>query len=93
MSSLLNLHRLDDRALQIPVCLPETQFSLPVAQEVSLEVFDVLGRKTVTLFKKHWLRAGAHAVTWDAADQATGMYFYRIRTEDFIRTRKMVLIK
>jgi len=69
------------------------QFSLPVAQEVSLEVFDVLGRKTVTLFKEHWLRAGAHAVTWHAADQATGVYFYRIKTENFIRTRKTVLIK
>jgi flagellar hook assembly protein FlgD len=42
--------------------------------------------------------AGRHQVTWDGRNNsgarvATGVYFYQLRAKDFVRTRKMVLLK
>ena len=38
-------------------------------------------------------RAGYHHVAWEAADVATGIYFYRLQAGKFVQTRKMVLLK
>lgn len=72
-------------------------YSLASPGDVTLEVFDILGRKVATLTDD--LRAaGHHRVIWDGQDQdgrelATGVYFYRLRTDDFVQSRKMLLLK
>jgi flagellar hook assembly protein FlgD len=72
-------------------------FNLPDAGDVTLIVYDVLGRKVATLVNDH-LEPGAHHIEWDARDDggrqlASGVYFYRIRTTSSQASRKMVLLK
>ena len=37
--------------------------------------------------------AGTFTTTWDASDMPSGVYFYRITASDYVRTRKMVLMR
>ncbi|MFZ5980003.1 MAG: T9SS type A sorting domain-containing protein, partial [Candidatus Zixiibacteriota bacterium] len=72
-------------------------FSLPTADDVNLEIFNLLGQKVTTL-QSGRLPAGEHAYDWNATDDsgqnvATGVYFYRLKTSSFTQTRKMMLLK
>jgi hypothetical protein len=73
-------------------------FALPVAQKVSVVVFDVLGRKVSTLVNNERLNAGTNVVTWNGTNEtgnlvSSGIYFYEVRSDDFNATKKMVLMK
>ncbi len=72
-------------------------FSLPKVSRVLLRIYDLLGREIKTLADKE-LSAGYHSFTWNADDNygkkvATGIYIYTLSTENFMQTRKMILIK
>ncbi len=67
-------------------------FSLPVTSHVTLEIFDVAGRRVATLVNEN-MSPGSHTVTWDAADVASGVYLYRLQAGDFRKTRSMMLMK
>jgi len=78
---------------------PSTQIelSLPTASHVQLEVFNVLGR-TVRRLIDQKLPAGVHRIEFDGRSDrgnrvASGVYFYRIKAEDFVQSRKMILLK
>ena len=78
---------------------PSTNISydLPGDGRVTLEIFDILGRKVKTLVNQYQL-AGSWTVTWDARDSgnqpvSAGMYFYRLRAGDTEMVKKMLLIK
>ncbi|HWR82417.1 MAG TPA: S8/S53 family peptidase [Candidatus Deferrimicrobium sp.] len=68
------------------------RFTLPARSQVRLEVLNVLGQIVATVID-HALPEGRHEVEYDAADLATGVYFYRLKVGGFVQTRKMVLIK
>ena len=68
------------------------EYYLPRQFEVSLEIYDVLGRLVATL--DHGVRAmGRHTARLDAASWASGVYFCRLRHESGSLTRKLVLVK
>ena len=67
------------------------RYDLPRATKVSLKVYDVLGREVATLAHDH-LNAGHYQVQWNA-NVASGIYFYRLQTEEFVETKKMILLK
>ncbi len=76
---------------------PETEirFTLPERAMVHLAVFDITGREVARLTNRHF-EAGQHSLHWNAADQASGVYFLRmtaIGNTPFEATRKMVLVK
>ena len=73
---------------------PSTQikFALPEQTRVNLTVFNVLGQKVVTLVDQD-MDAGEHTVTFDADQYGSGVYFYRLATDNFRETKKMVLLK
>jgi hypothetical protein len=64
----------------------------PRATEVRLEIYDILGRKLETLVRG-FQPAGPHVVVWDAADNPSGIYFYRLRAGDYAETRSCLLVK
>ncbi len=67
-------------------------FFLPQAGQVTLAVYDLQGRLVAQLV--NGMRpAGVHEVTWDASQQASGMYFCRIQAGDFTAIKKMMLVK
>ncbi len=68
------------------------QFNLPSASDVIIEIYDILGRRVETLFDAEQ-PAGYHQIVWDASDQSSGIYFYRIQAGEYSDTRKMVLLK
>ncbi len=67
-------------------------FQLPASSEVTLEVFDLLGRR-VALLVDGRQTAGTHTVHFDGSNLSSGTYIYRLQTEDFSEVRKMTLIK
>ncbi len=68
------------------------RFRIPNLGFVSLTVFDVLGRELKALVNE--VKApGEYSVSFDASDLGSGVYFYRLRTGDFVETRKLVLMK
>jgi len=69
------------------------QFSIPTSQPVTLEVFDVSGRKIATLLDGEYLPAGIHTKVFNADRLASGVYFYRIAADNRVLLKKMLLIK
>lgn len=68
-------------------------FDLPKKSLVKLTVFDILGRE-VSVIVNEVLNAGSYTADWPAANYPSGIYFYRIQTDNnYIETRKMLLIK
>jgi hypothetical protein len=73
---------------------PSTQIEYSVARRgyVTLKVYDLLGQKIETLFAGV-RNPGTYQTKLDASRLASGVYVYRLSTEDFALTKKMVLIK
>jgi len=67
-------------------------YELTKASHVSLGVFDLLGRKVMTLVNES-RPAGSHSIIFDGSQLASGVYFYRLQAGDFATTKKMVLLK
>jgi len=67
-------------------------FSLPEAARVNLVVYNIRGQK-VAVLANGVFSAGTHQVEWNASDQTSGVYLYRLSAGDYIETRKMLLIK
>ncbi len=78
---------------------PETtiQYSLAVSGRVIIHIYNILGQRVRTLVD-NVLEAGVHKVQWDGKDEggrniASGVYLYRVRSGDFVQTRKLLLLR
>jgi hypothetical protein len=73
---------------------PTTRIGFRIAGPgfTTLRVYDVLGREVRTLVSRI-LPAGNHEVTFDAGGLASGTYYYRLTTSDFVQTRKLLLLR
>ena len=67
-------------------------YSLPQNNDVVLEIYNTLGQKVATLINQKQT-AGTYNVTFDASNLATGVYFYRLQSGNFMEVRKMMLLK
>lgn len=72
-------------------------YQLPQSAEVSIQVYNALGQLIKTLISEEQ-SAGSHSVVWDGFDEKgravpSGIFMYTIQSKDFIKTRKMVLIR
>lgn len=68
------------------------KFSVGSSADVSLRVFDVLGREVAILVHEQ-LSAGTYTVTWDAASNPSGIYFCTMHAGTYSATRKLMLVK
>ena len=73
---------------------PQTTISFSIARQtfVELTVMDVRGRKIATLVNKN-LSAGTYNYKFDASQLSSGVYLYMIKTKEFTKVRKMLLVK
>ncbi|MBI5402882.1 MAG: T9SS type A sorting domain-containing protein [Ignavibacteriae bacterium] len=73
---------------------PVTSIRYQIAKSgfVILKVYDVLGKEITTLVNEE-MNAGSHDVTFDASNIPSGVYFYKITSDAYTETRKMLLIK
>ena len=72
--------------------LTTIKYSLPMESEITLKIFNILGREVYTLVNKHQ-PAGYHQVSWDASGYSSGIYFYQIQAGEFQEIKKMIMLK
>lgn len=70
----------------------EIRFFVGARHDVSLRVYDVLGREIATLVKEE-LQSGAYRVQWDARNLPSGLYVARMQAGDYCASIKMILLK
>jgi len=68
------------------------EFDLPSKSLVSLKIFNILGEEVTTLVNEE-LTAGKYRFNWDSRKAASGTYFYRLETGNYLETRKMILLR
>jgi CubicO group peptidase (beta-lactamase class C family) len=67
-------------------------YRLPVAGNVKLSVYDMLGCEVAVLVNETKM-PGSHEVKFDAIGLSSGVYFYRLRAGDFTETKRFVLLR
>jgi hypothetical protein len=75
----------------------EIRFTVPVLTHVSLKIYNLMGQQIATLTDAE-KPSGTYAVSWDGKNRngravSSGIYFYRLETNDFCKARKMLLIR
>lgn len=68
-------------------------FSIPSAENVTLNVYDLNGREVSTLLKNTRLSTGKYKADFDASNLSSGVYYYTISAGEFRSTRKMILVR
>ncbi len=68
------------------------KYEIPVYGYVLLKIYDITGREIANLVKEY-KQAGYYTVSFNGSNFASGIYFYRIQTGDFVQVRKMLMIK
>ncbi len=73
------------------------EFSLNMHAIVEISIFNILGQRVTTIMNQ-FMPAGSHAVNWQGTDAvgnevASGIYFYRLKTDRYTETRKMMFMK
>ena len=73
------------------------RFDLPEVSDITLTIYNMLGQKVKT-FNMQSTPAGYHSVTWNATNDlgeqvGAGVYLYQLQSKNFVKTRKMVLLK
>jgi hypothetical protein len=63
-----------------------------MAGRVKVSVYDISGKEVSVLVNEE-LKAGVYEVRFDSGDLPSGIYFYRMETEKFTETRKLILLK
>ena len=78
---------------------PETKIRFDIPENfkfkfsnLKLVVYDILGKEIETLVNES-LNPGTYEVNWNASQIPSGIYFYRLETDNFSETKKMLLIK
>ncbi len=73
---------------------PSTSIAFSIAQSgpARLSVYDMLGREVKVLFNGD-IMPGMYTIQWDASGEASGMYIYRLTTDQFSSVKRMLLVK
>ncbi|MBM4167534.1 MAG: YHYH protein [Ignavibacteria bacterium] len=74
---------------------PKTKLSFVISHSslVNLRVYNILGQEVATLIHSRIMDKGIHEIQFDATNISSGMYFYRLTTNTFSETKKMILLK
>jgi len=68
------------------------RFDVQHSSHIKLIIYDILGKEIQTLINEK-LRAGSYEVDWDGSGYSSGIYFYILQAGDYIKTKKMLLLK
>ena len=72
--------------------LTKIRYEIPKEGNISIKVFDILGREITTLLNKHE-KPGSYEIEWNTHDFASSIYFYQLKAGDYIQTKKMILLR
>ncbi len=68
------------------------KFSIKKASNVKLKIYNTIGEELNNLINEN-MNAGTYSYQFDASNLTSGIYFYKIITDDYTNTKKMVLLK
>lgn len=68
------------------------QFDMPVDSKVELKIYDITGKEVRSLINEY-RQAGHYTVSFDGTDLSSGVFIYRLRSGEFVKSKKMFLIK
>ena len=68
------------------------RFSISQSRFASLKVFDLLGKTVATLLNDN-VKSGSYEVVFDATQMTSGVYFYRLQSDNLVQTRRLLLLK
>jgi len=68
------------------------RFDLPKSTHAKLIIYDILGREVATLVNEK-LNAGSYIIDWNGSTYPSGVYFYKLVTNNFVDIKKMLLVK
>lgn len=68
------------------------RFDIPTASNITLKVYDIIGNEIATLVNE-FKNPGKYLIQFDASKLSSGVYFYRIQADNFINTKKLLLLK
>ena len=68
------------------------RYQLPVNSRITLKVYDMLGKEVTTLVNEQ-KPAGSYEVTLKADRLSSGVYYYQLKTDNFVQTKKFALVK
>ncbi len=74
------------------------QFELEKPERVNLAIYNILGQRVRTMLAGEEFAAGPYTFLWDGKDDrgspvSSGMYVYKLATQSFLQTKKMMLVK
>ena len=73
------------------------KFEIASSANVTIKIYDILGREVTTILNNEYKLAGTYEVEWNGSNFASGVYLYKIsaqsRASDFVSVKKMVLLK
>jgi hypothetical protein len=68
------------------------KFSIPEQTNVKVTIYDAIGNQ-VEVITNEVKASGTYTVNWNASNQSSGVYFYKVETDKFSQVRKMILMK
>jgi len=68
------------------------KFDIPKSSYVNLIIYDILGKEVFVLVNEK-LNTGIYHVDWDGSNYPSGVYFYKLITDDYVSVKKMILLK
>ncbi|MDZ7330669.1 MAG: T9SS type A sorting domain-containing protein [candidate division KSB1 bacterium] len=73
------------------------KYQLPVATDVKLEIYNFLGQRIRTLVDQ-FQQLGSYSIIWDGTDDfnqsvSSGVYLYQLKTKNFIKTNKLIVLR
>jgi hypothetical protein len=68
------------------------KYQLPVDGNVKIIIFDLLGKEVQTLVNG-FEKAGSYELTFNGINLASGIYFYKMKSENFSEIKRMILVK
>jgi len=68
------------------------KYSIPEISKVKLTLFNLLGEEVTTLLNEEKV-AGNYSIEFNASSLPSGVYFYQLRADEFVNTKKMILLK
>ncbi len=67
-------------------------FDLPKESTVQLQIYDIQGKLVSTLVNER-MDEGTHSVSYNSSGLPSGVYFYRLQTDEFTDIKRMLLLK
>ncbi|MCD4692189.1 MAG: T9SS type A sorting domain-containing protein [Calditrichales bacterium] len=68
------------------------EYSIPQKMMVEISVYNLLGQKIETLLEENQ-DPGHYQINWDGTEHTSGIYYYKIKTNNYFQTKKMLLLK